>query len=521
MSHTFAVIILILSIALGTLVCRGQDDKPSGASNNNAGGSPAKPGLVKLTEHLAVYTGPVNVGILYDGDKALLINCGDGAVAASLSELGVKTVDQLIFTHHDRDEACGAPAFVAAGAKVGVPESERDFFEWKKLQWQWERRYGNGTLSYPCGAMFVLTEGLQVDVGYADRQTFTWGKAEIRAFTTPGHTAGSMSYEVNVDGKRVVFCGDCIYDEGRLFDLYSLNREYGPCGPTVTNKKGNTIKYRVLGWADYEAFLGARLTLEASLKRIKSDKPDLLVPSHGHIMNDPAKAIDALITRLDVCFENYIAVSHLRWDFSDYYEECTDSSRKDFLPIWKDGKVGQTLRNKNNPPCISHRGATSWVLKSKDGPALVADYEGGAEKDLQAMVQKGEVTGFDYLWITHYHDDHCRAGVVPFRKAFPSCKVIAESHVADVISDPVSWPPLPCLNPEKVQLDQVLKDGESWQWHEFKLTAYHFPGQTLYHGGLLAESGDLRILFVGDSITAGGIEDYFAFKRNLLGKGPG
>ena len=80
--------------------------------------------------------------------------------------------------------------------------------------------------------------------------------------------------------------------------------------------------------------------------------------------------------------------------------------------------------------------------------------------------------------------------------------------MAEVVSEPSAWPPLPCLNAEKVQVDRVTNDGESWQWHEFKLTAYFFPGQTLYHGGLLVERGDLRILFVGDSLTAGGIEDY-------------
>ena len=479
------------------------------------------PALRQLTPHLWVYSGPINVGILCDGPKALLIDCGDGAVADKLGELGVKSVDQIIFTHHHRDQACGAPAFVAAGAKIGVPEAERGFFEWNKLQWQWEARYDNMTLNYPSGPMFALTEGLKVDTGYTDGQTFTWGKAELKALATPGHTAGSMSYEVRVDGKRVIFCGDSIYDEGQVWDLYSLNREYGPCGPTVTDKHGQTIKYRVLGWADYEAFLGARQVLEKSLGRVKDAKPDLLVPSHGRIMSDPAKAIDTLRTRLDACFENYIAISHLRWDFADYYEVCTDSTRKDFLPLWKDGKPGPALRNKAAPACVTHRGETSWVLKSKDGPAFVTDYDNGTEKELQKMVQKGEISSVECLWITHYHDDHCRAGVVPFRKAFPAATIIADSYVAEVITEPSTWPPLPCLNPDKVQVDRVTKDGQSWQWHEFKLTAYHFPGQTLYHGGLLAETGDLRILFVGDSLTAGGIEDYCAFNRNWLGRGLG
>ena len=41
---------------------------------------------------------------------------------------------------------------------------------------------------------------------------------------TPGHTDGSLSYLVEVDGKRVVFCGDAIYDEGQVWDLYSLQK---------------------------------------------------------------------------------------------------------------------------------------------------------------------------------------------------------------------------------------------------------------------------------------------------------
>jgi len=211
-------------------------------------------------------------------------------------------------------------------------------------------------------------------------------------------------------------------------------------------------------------------------------------------------------------------VSHLRWDFAEYFNACTDNARKDFLPLWKDAK---SIRVKANPSCVSHRGATSWVLKSKDGAALVADYELGVEKELQAMVEKGEITGVECLWISHYHDDHCRAGVLPFRKAFPDACVITDSRVAEIITAPAAAPPLPCLNPEKVQVDRVTRDSQVWPWHEFKLTAYAFPGQTLYHGALLAETGDLRILFVGDSLTAGGIEDYCAYNRIFLGKGVG
>jgi hypothetical protein len=63
-----------------------------------------------------------------------------------------------------------------------------------------------------------------------------------------------------------------------------------------------------------------------------------------------------------------------------------------------------------------------------------------------------------------------------------------------------------------------MDDGQSWSWHEFKLTSFFYPGQTLYHAALLAEHRDLRMLFVGDSHTMAGIDDYCAQNRNWLGR---
>jgi len=66
-----------------------------------------------------------------------------------------------------------------------------------------------------------------------------------------------------------------------------------------------------------------------------------------------------------------------------------------------------------------------------------------------------------------------------------------------------------------------MEDGQSWQWHEFKLTSYNYPGQTLYHDALLAEADGQRMFFVGDSHTMGGNDDYCAHNRNWLGRDVG
>ena len=89
-----------------------------------------------------------------------------------------------------------------------------------------------------------------------------------------------------------------------------------------------------------------------------------------------------------------------------------------------------------------------------------------------------------------------------------------------MLTDPPAWR-LPCLSPLVCRVDCPTKDGDTWQWHEFKLTACHLPGQTLYHGGLLVEGEGVRMFFGGDSFTPSGIDDYCAQNRNWLGKGVG
>src|SRR5690606_13438898 len=60
-------------------------------------------------------------------------------------------------------------------------------------------------------------------------------------------------------------------------------------------------------------------------------------------------------------------------------------------------------------------------------------------------------------------------------------------------------------------------DGARMRWREFRFTFYDFPGQTLYHGGLLVEKdGGEALFFAGDSFTPSGLDDYCLQNRNLL-----
>lgn len=443
----------------------------------------------QLSEHLLVYPGPINVGIVRDRDKALLIDCGDGRVAEALQRLGLH-VDQVVFTHHHRDQACGIERFAAVGATITVPEAERAFFadvasyrNNPKSRWDVYNFHPH---------RLMLAESIRVDKTIHAGQEFTWGPARIRAIATPGHTDGSLSYVVDVDGQRVVFCGDVIYGEGQLWEVYSM-------------QKG--LHWQGGGTTDYHGFLGSRGELVESLDRIQQSQPSVLVPSHGVVLHDPSKAIQALVRRMAECHDKYAAISALRHYFPKAFVEYKD--RKDHMPI----RAGQ-----KPPDCLRHFD-TTWMLVSKSGAAFVMDC--GSPKVVERIQQyqkKGEIRGVEGLWITHYHDDHT-AAIPEFQKAF-DCPLVTDQSVAQVIAQPMDWL-LPCVSRSVARVDRPTEHGESWPWHEFKLTAYHLPGQTLYHSGLFVERGDLRMLFVGDSFTPGGIDDYCAYNRNWLGKGVG
>jgi glyoxylase-like metal-dependent hydrolase (beta-lactamase superfamily II) len=114
------------------------------------------------------------------------------------------------------------------------------------------------------------------------------------------------------------------------------------------------------------------------------------------------------------------------------------------------------------------------------------------------MIRTGEINSVDGVWITHYHDDHVD-GIGRLVQRF-GCPVMTDKNMAEIIEHPDRFF-LPCISHASVNVKKKTEHGEKWRWREFDLTAYHFPGQTYYHSGLLAEGRGKRIFFAGDSFS--------------------
>ena len=440
--------------------------------------------FTQLSDHLYVHHGHVNTGILRDGERALLIDPSGTTLPATLAELGITNVEQILFTHHHRDNTAGFP--IAESIRVGVPEKEASWFTevntfWNDPQYRWHLyNYHPHNL--------MLASATSVTETYTEGAQIKWGPASLKVLETPGHTDGSVTYLVDVDDKHFAFTGDLIYDEGKLWDLYSLQK-----GQQTT---------------DYHGFLGARDELKESLEKVRQASPIALIPTHGVVMNNPDRAIDALLERLAYCYDKYVAISALRHYFPQLFAEF--KGHPGHMPI-REGKP---------PPEFLRHFGTTWLIISENGEAFVMDCGSPhVIKQIQQLQTDGEISSeVTQFWVTHYHDDHVNA-IPEFQETFP-CETITDTVVARVIADPIGFR-LPCISPAVTRVDRITQDGDSWQWNEFTMTAYHFPGQTYYHGGLLVEGRGVRMFFGGDSFTMAGIDDYCSGNRNLLGEDVG
>ncbi len=464
--HRF-VLLIVLFIAVSALC------------SHNAGAGEPRNTLLNVVQ------GSVN-GARIERDGHRLVIYGD-------PQQRWKTADMVLFTHARRDVVWAGQPLVNAGAQCIVPAAEAECFTLAEKFWTqfWDRRFHD----YAQQSTKVPTVSMKVDRAVREGDVIEFQGLPIRALDTPGYTRGAVSYFMEVDGIKYGFVGDLICCDGKLMDLYSL--------------QDSVAEAKIMGYHGYAGRMGQLID---SLRKVAAQRPDILVPARGPVIEKPTQTIQQLIERLQAAYRNYLSINAGHWYFKDRYDVLAsrvlgDAAKVEWMPYAE--TIGKA------PPVWVVPIDNARLLLSQDRSGFMIDCGSQAIfNQVQKLQDAGRLTSIEGLFITHYHDDHTD-WVNEFMDKH-GCPACVTPIMEDVLRRPGAYR-LPAMTAKPITRLKVVPDGYQMRWREFTLTFYDFPGQTLYHDAMLVEKdGGEKVFFIGDSFTPSGIDDYCLQNRNFL-----
>jgi glyoxylase-like metal-dependent hydrolase (beta-lactamase superfamily II) len=417
-----------------------------------------------------------NVYVLRAGREATLIDFGSGDVLDHLGDLEVDRVTDILMTHHHRDQGQGLARAVSEGIRIWVPPVERDLFSAVDEHWQARPTFVDYNTRQD---RFSLLESVATSGNVDEYRKRLYGGWEILTIPTPGHTVGSVTYVVEAGDRRLAFTGDLISAPGKVWSMAATQWTYSG----------------VEGIA--ASILSARDVVELGV--------DVVLPSHGDPITEPASALGALVDRLTALLDLqriegfYPCAPRRVWDLAAMraqpYEALTP----------------HLLRNRTSS-------SNTYALLSETGAALLIDfgydmnlsvgYAAGNDRaarrpllsSVRALREAHGVERIEAVLPTHYHDDHV-AGFNLLRDV-EGTAVWASSNVSAILEDPRRYD-LPCLWFDPIPVDRSIPLDEPIRWHEYELTLYELPGHTLYAVAIAFEVDGVRVVATGDQQDGG------------------
>jgi hydroxyacylglutathione hydrolase len=192
---------------------------------------------IRISDHIyLVGSGEIGLSEEHDshvylvdaGKSRFLIDAGAGIhpqmLQANIARLGFAgdQITHLLLTHCHADHAGGACALQKEfGLKVGAgPLTAARVTEAADQQLALDVARREGV--YPPAYTFLPPTVNEV---YADRAQFMLGDCAIQVFETPGHSADSLCYQVNLPEGVALFCGDTVFANGLLPLLNTFDSE--------------------------------------------------------------------------------------------------------------------------------------------------------------------------------------------------------------------------------------------------------------------------------------------------------
>ncbi len=390
----------------------------------------------RLPQEIRLLSGPVNGAVIARGG-ANLVFYGDPN-----GEL--ESAEKVLFTHHRRDVVWAGRALAEQGAKVVAPVVERGYFDGAEEFWQ--RFRTERFHDYAQQSTKILAQALPIDEPAIGGRTFDWRGIVIETLDTPGYTRGSVSYLVELGGKRVAFTGDLIYAGGRIFDLYSLQDAI-----EETETRG------------YHGYAARAADVLASLRKLAAWDPDILVPARGPAIHNPAEAVEALTARLKRLFGAYFQTDALRW----YWGE--DNLRKRARRVLGEHEIEWmplATQLRQTPPRWWSKFGTSRLIVSDSGAAFLIDCGSQQAFDnVLALQEQGVFDKLEGIFVTHFHDDH--TDFVQAMAERMRCPVYAGAEVRDILENPAAYH-MPAMTHTPIRPVRGLEEGQTLRWREFE-----------------------------------------------------
>jgi glyoxylase-like metal-dependent hydrolase (beta-lactamase superfamily II) len=414
---------------------------------------------VQVAEDVFRYADTANVYLLRQEREAILVDFGSGAILDQLGAFGVDRVTDVLVTHHHRDGVQGLARAAEAGIRIWVPATERDLIDQVDEHWQMR----------PIDVMYDLREdrfsllsSVPITGVVQDYRTTRFGGFDVLTLPTPGHTPGSVSYVIDVSGRRLAFTGDLIAAPGKVHSLAATQ------------------------WT-YTGIEGLGATMLSGLDLLDRS-PDVLLPAHGDPIEDARPAIETLNERL----QRLIDLRSPEW-------RPADLRARPYLEISR-----HLLQNRTSV-------SNSYALLSDTGAALLIDFgydfttglPSGTDRSsrrpwLETIPALKRQFGIDRVEVaipTHYHDDHV-AGFNLLREV-EGTKIWAPENMAPMLEDPLRFD-LPCLWYDPIPVDRRLPFGRPFEWHEHEITVHELPGHTLYAAAIEVVVDGTRVVATGD-----------------------
>ncbi len=439
----------------------------------------------QLPEEIRLLSGPVN-GAAITRDNTNLVFYGDpnGELAAA---------EKVLFTHHRRDVVWAGRTLAEQGAKVVAPVVESIYFD--GAEEFWERFQTERFHDYAQQSTKILADALPIDEPARGGRAVNWRGIAIEVLDTPGYTRGSVSYLVELGGKRVAFTGDLIYSGGRIFDLYSLQDAI-----EETETRG------------YHGYAARAADVLASLRKLAAREPDILIPVRGPVIHNPTEAVETLIDRLERLFGAYFQTDALRWYWG---EDNLNKRARRVLGERKIEWMPTATRIRQTPPRWWRKFGTSRLIVSDSGAAFLIDC--GSRKifdNILALQERGVFHALEGIFVTHFHDDHTDFVQAMAERA--RCPVYAGEEVRDILENPAAYH-MPAMTHTPIRPVHGLQEGQTLRWREFEFGYTYYPGQAIFHGGLdVRRDNGERFFFIGDSFSPSGLDDYCLLNRHLL-----